>query len=153
MIIMLVFQDVPRYDPWLKLLLGGVVALTLIPGLFFLLFSVEAAITMFAVSAFDALLFFIIVPRRFEIYEDRFRIQLGWPAAVNISLRNIAEAKPGHPGDVWIYWGIRFGTSATNMVEIFRKKGMNIIITPENPKEFIDQLNQAIAWQATLNPT
>ena len=149
---MLFYQEVPRYGSWLKLLLGGIVALTLIPGFFFLLFSTEAAITMFAVSAFDALLFFIIVPRRFEVYEDKFRIQLGGPVAVNITLRNIAEARPGHSGDVWVYGGIRFGTATTNVVEIIRKKGMNIIITPENPAEFIDRFNQAITRQAAPNP-
>lgn len=149
---MLFHQDVPRYDSWLKLVLGGIVALTLIPGLVFLLFSTELAIAMFVLSAIDALIFWIIVPRRFEIYENRLRIQLGWPVAANISLRNIGEAKPGHPGDIWVYWGIRLGTSTTNIVEIIRKKGMNIIITPENSEEFINQLNQAIARQSVVDP-
>jgi hypothetical protein len=145
---MLFHQEVPRNSSWLMPMVGGLVALTLIPGLIFLFFNTELATAMFILSAFDGLLFYTIIPRRFEIYEDKFRIQLGWPVALNISLRNIQEAKPGNPGDVVAYWGIRFGTSTTNVVEIVRRRGMNIIITPQNAEEFIDQLNQAIARQS-----
>lgn len=146
---MLFHQEVPRNSSWLMPLLGGLVALTLVPGLIFLFFDTELAVAMFVISAADALLFWTVLPRRFEIYEDRLRIRLGWPVALNISLRNIQEARPGNPGDVVAYWGIRFGTSTTNVVEIIRKRGMNIIITPQNAAEFIDQLNRAVARQST----
>jgi hypothetical protein len=148
---MLFYQEIPRYGSWLKPLLHGLVTIILVLGLVFLFFSIEMAVFMFALAAFYGLMFFIILPRRFEIYEDKFRIQLGWPVAVNIPLSNIEQVRPGNAGDVWVYWGIRFGTSTTNVVEIVRKKGLNIIITPENAAEFIDQLNQAIARQSSSN--
>lgn len=147
----LLYEDVPRYDSWLKPLLSGFVAFTLILGLIFMYFNTELAIAMFAISLFDALLFTSIVPRRFQLFEDRLRIQLGGPFALNISLGNIVKAKQGNPGDVWIYWGIRFGTSTTDVVEIIRNKGMNIIITPTHFNEFLNQLNHAIQSRSDQN--
>ncbi len=141
---MLIHEDVPRYDSWLKPFISGFIMFTMMLGLIFLLFITELAIAMFAISALDGLLFWAIIPRGFQIYEDRLRIRLGWPFAMNIPLRNIDKARPGSSGDLWFYWGIRFGTSTSNIVEILRNKGMNVIITPDNSERFIDQLNQAI---------
>ena len=148
---MLIHEDVPRYDSWLKPLLSGFVAFTLILGLVFLMFNTELAIVLFAITVIDGLLFSIIIPRNFQIYRDKLRIQLGGPFAMNIPLRKIDKARPGSSSDLWVYWGIRFGTSSSNVVEIIRNKGMNIIITPEDSEEFISQLNRAIEMQSTPN--
>jgi len=148
---MLIHEDVPRYDSWLKPLLSGFVAFTLILGLVFLMFNTELAIVLFAITVIDGLLFSIIIPRNFQIYRDKLRIQLGGPFAMNIPLRKIDKARPGSSSNLWVYWGIRFGTSSSNVVEIIRNKGMNIIITPEDSEEFISQLNRAIEMQSTPN--
>lgn len=148
---MLIHEDVPRYDSWLKPVISGFIAFTLILGLIFLLFNTELAIVLFAITVIDGLLFSIIIPRNFQIYRDKLRIQLGGPFAMNIPLRKIDKARPGSSSDLWVYWGIRFGTSSSNVVEIIRNKGMNIIITPEDSEEFISQLNRAIEMQSTPN--
>lgn len=147
---MVIYEDVPRYDSWLKPLFSGIIAFTLILGLIFMMFSTEGAIVMFSITLIDGLLFWIIIPRNFQIYQNKMRIQLGGPFAMNIPLSKIDKARPGSSGDLWVYWGIRFGTSTSNVVEILRNKGMNIIITPEDAEEFIDQLNRAVEMQ--FNP-
>ena len=141
---MLIHEDVPRYDSWLKPFISGFIAFTLILGLVFLMFNTGLAIVLFAITLMDGLLFGIIVPRNFQIYQDKLRIQLGGPFAMNIPLRKIDNARPGSSSDLWVYWGIRFGTSTSNVVEIVRNKGMNVIITPTHFTEFLNQLNRAV---------
>jgi len=70
----LVYEDTPRYDFWLKSILGGVLALTLILGVILLSEDIGAALAMFGVTLFDALLFKAILPRRYQIFQDRVRI-------------------------------------------------------------------------------
>ncbi len=53
----LIYEDKPRYDLWLKLILGGVLLLTLVLGVVLLSQDREAALVMFGVTLFDALLF------------------------------------------------------------------------------------------------
>jgi hypothetical protein len=148
---LLLYEDVPRYDSWLKPLLSGFVAFFLLLGLIFLYFNTELAIVMFALSAFIALLFTAIVPRRFQIFEDRLIIQLGWPFTLNIPLENIDKARHGSSGDIIVYWGIKLGTSTSNVIEIVRNKGMNVVITPVHFNEFLNQLNQAVQSRPDQN--
>jgi len=140
----MVYEDTPRYDSWLKLLLGSVLALTLILGFVLLPTDIGAAWVMFAVTLFDALLFKAILPRRYQIFQDRARIVLGGPFALNILLSDISEARLAPGGRAFIYWGIRFATSSSGVVEIVRKKGMNVVISPANADMFLEQLNRAL---------
>ena len=87
------YEDTPKYDSWLKFILGGILALTLILGIVFLYQDTEAAIAMFGITLFDALLFKAILPRKYQIFEDRVKILLGGPFAINIPFCNIVEAK------------------------------------------------------------
>ena len=148
----LIYEDVPRYDSWLKPMVSGFITIFLLLGLVFLYFNTELAITMFALTVFFGLLFTAIIPRRFQIYEDRLRIQLGGPFAFNIPLKNIEEARHGSSGDVFFYWGIKFGTSTSNVIEIVRNKGMNVIITPTHFNEFLNQLNRAVQPESDNTP-
>ena len=145
----MIYEDTPKYDLWLKLILGGVLALTLILGVIFIYRDTEAAIAMFGITVFDALLFKAILPRRFQIFEDRLKILLGGPFSINILLSNIAEVKSASSRKVFAYWGIRFATSTSNVVEVVRKKGLNLIISPRNDDMFLEQLNQALQSQSS----
>ena len=145
----MIYEDTPKYDLWLKLILGGVLALTLILGVISIYRDTEAAIAMFGITVFDALLFKAILPRRFQIFEDRLKILLGGPFSINILLSNIAEVKPASSREVFAYWGIRFATSTSNVVEVVRKKGLNLIISPGNDDMFLEQLNQALQSQSS----
>ena len=136
------YEDTPHYDFWLKLILGGILALTFILGIILILEDTEAAVVMFGITLFDALLFKAILPRRFQIFEDRLKILLGGPFAINIPFSNIVEAKPASGRKTVIYSGIRFATSIHHVVEIIRKKGLNLVISPTNDEMFLEQLNK-----------
>jgi len=81
---MLVYEDKPRYDFWLKFVLGGTLALTFVFGLVLLLQDVTGALVMFGVTVFDFLLFKASLPSRFQVFQDKLKIVLGGPFALNI---------------------------------------------------------------------
>ena len=140
----LVYEDTPRYDFWLKSILGGVLALTLILGVILLSEDIGAALVMFGVTLFDALLFKAILPRRYQIFQDRVRIVLGGPFALNIPLSNIRQARQASSSKAFAYWGLRFATSTHYVVEIVRKKGLSLVISPASGDMFLEQLNQSL---------
>ncbi len=139
----LIYEDTPKYDIWVKLILGGVLALTFILGVIFIYQDTEAAVAMFGITLFDVLLFKAILPRRYQIFEDRLRILMGGPFAINISFSNIEEAKLASGSKAFAYRGLRLATSTHHVVEIVRKKGLNVVISPSNRDMFLEQLNQA----------
>jgi hypothetical protein len=144
----LVYEDIPRYDLWLKLVLGGVLAFTFILGLVLLFDNLEAAMVVFGVTVIDAFLFWTILPRRFQIYEDRIKIVFGAPLSINIPFQNIAELKAAPSSKAFFYWGLRFATSMESMVEIVRRNGLNLLISPRNGDTFIEQFNRLRAGLA-----
>lgn len=137
------YQDKPEYDYWLKLVVAGMLALTFIPGIAAFCWYEELAWTLLGVTVFDGLLFFAIIPRRFQLFEDRLRIVLGRPFALNVPYENIREVRPGFPSEAFIYWGLRFATSTKNVIEIIREKGLDMVISPGDKEMFLEQLRQA----------
>ena len=140
----LVYEDTPRYDNWLKLILGAVLALTFILGIFLLFEDTAAAWIMFGVTLFDALLFYTVLPHRYQIFQDRLRIVLGRPFSLNISLSTIREVRPASGLKAFAYGGIRLATSSRSVVEIIRHKGWNIVISPANRDVFLEQLSHVL---------
>ena len=142
--IYLLHEDRPYYDLWLKLILGGTLAFTLALGIILLPLDMLGAQIAFGVTLFDAWLFHAILPRRYQIFEDKIRIVLGYPFAFNINFSTIKEAKPASASKALAYWGIRFATSTKGVVEIIRHKGLNVVISPRNGETFLENLNQAL---------
>jgi hypothetical protein len=141
----LIYEDVPRYDIWLKLILGVVLALTFVAGVVLLFEDIVGAWVMFGVTIFDALLFKAILPKRFQVFKDRLKIILGGPFNINIPFSNIQEARPGSPSQSFFYWGIRLATSTQGIVEIVRRRGLSLVISPSNADLFLEQLGQALS--------
>ena len=139
----LVYEDTPIYDRSLKIILAGILAATFIVAIILIREELEAALIMFGLTVFDALLFKAILPQRFQIFEDKLVIVLGGPFAIRIPFSNIADARSASGRKAFVYWGIRFATSTRNVVEIVRRKGLNIVISPTNEDMFLEQLNQA----------
>jgi hypothetical protein len=145
----LLYQQTPAYSWWLKLILGGILALTFILGLVLISIDITGALAFLGVTLFDALLFWVIMPRRFCIYEDRLSIKLGGPLAFDVSLASIKGAKRASSSYVIGYWGLRFATSTSGVVEIVRCKGMNVVISLTDPDAFLDELERARRSLAT----
>jgi hypothetical protein len=111
----------------------------------------EASLVLAGEGAFFILLFYFIMPRRYQIYQDKLRIVLGAPFAINIPLSTIKEVKHSSGMKAFIYPGVRFATSTKYVIEIVRNKGLNYVISPQNGDSFKEQLNNAIKSEAS-NP-
>ncbi|MFC2056310.1 PH domain-containing protein [Chloroflexota bacterium] len=141
----LLYEDKPKYDVWIKALLVGVVAYTFILGIVQISVDTKEAFSVFGVVLFEIILFRMILPRRFQILRDKLRIVLGGPLAINIPISDIEEVRSRTGIKAFVYFGVRFATSSSHTVEIIRKKGLNLVISPTNDEEFIKQLNLARA--------
>jgi hypothetical protein len=146
----LIYEDHPHYDFWLKAVLGGVLALTLIMGFVFLQVDAEGSVVMFGITIFDGLLFYFIIPRSYGIYTDLLVIHLGGPFSVKIRLSDIKTVRPASRISSYAYNGLRFATSSKNILEIIRRRGMNVVISPANLEMFLEQLNQAMKMDLSL---
>jgi hypothetical protein len=140
---LLIYEDKPKYDLWIKWLLGGILAFTIIVGLAVINVDIAGTWVCLGAAVFEAILFWAIFPRSYQIYEDKFRIQLGGPFGINISLESITEVNKASTHNAFAYWGMRFATSISNLVEIKRRGGMNVIISPSDAATFMSQLIQA----------
>jgi len=138
-----VYEDLAIYDLWLKLILWIVLGATFVAGLLFIREDIGAALAMLGVTLFDAALFKAILPRKFQIFEDRLRIVLGWTFGIDIPFSNIVDARSASGRKAFAYWGLRFATSTRHVVEIIRKKGLNLVMSPANEETFLEQLNRA----------
>lgn len=148
----LIYEAPAKYDLWLKLLLGGVTVITLGLGIYLLSIDVSASAIMFGVSVFDGLLFYLVLPHRYQVFEDRLRISLGRPFAVTIPFHAVKEIKLLPAGRSTVYTGLKMATSFKNVVEITRKTSSGVIISPVNRELFVEQINQVIEIYRRLNP-
>ena len=140
----LIYEEAPLYESWLKYLVGGILAFTLVLGLVFLPFDLEGAYALLGLTAFDALLSYVIIPRRLQIYRDRLRIAFGSPFALNLPFATVKEAREASGIKAYVYWGICCATSSKNVVEIVRSKGLNVVISSTSVDTFLESLNQAL---------
>jgi hypothetical protein len=139
----LIYEDFPRYDAWLKLVLLVITVGTLVSGIVLLFVDIIAAYILLGVTIFDGLLLWAVLPGRYQVYEDRVKIVLGGRFAMNIPLRNIREVRKVSVGGGLFYSGIRFVTSLRSTVRISRRKGLDVLISPMHPEEFIEQVELA----------
>ncbi|MFH1032368.1 MAG: PH domain-containing protein [Chloroflexota bacterium] len=141
---MLIHEELPQYDSWVRLLY-------LIPfGLFiaamFLAYSneYEGFLVLIGEGALVGLIFYFIMPRKYQIYQNKLRIVLGTPFGVDIPLATIKEVKRASGFKAYVYSGVRFATSSRNIVEIVRSRGLNYVISPQNVDFFIERFNEAV---------
>ena len=140
----LLHVDIPEVSTALKVLMGSILAATLVLGIWLVFVEVEGAMVMFAVTVFDALVFRAVLPRRYEIWSESLRIVLGGPFAVNFALRNIAKARAVAGRKAYVYRGVRFATTNRGVIEIVRRKGLNVVISPRDRETFLQRLSQAL---------
>ncbi len=141
---MILHQEPAKYGAWLKLVFIIPIGLFIGAAVSAYYQELEAALFLIGEGAFFVLLFYLIMPRRYEIYQDRLRIVLGPPFGINIPLSTIKEVRHSSGVKAFMYSGIRFATSTKYVVEIVRNRGFNYVISPQNGDLFLDQLTQAI---------
>lgn len=146
---MLVYEEKAEYVSWFKLLF--LIPIGLFIGAVIATFNLEseAALVLIGEGLFFILLFYFIMPRRYQIFNDRLRIVLGAPFRIDIPLSTIREVKHSSGIKAFVYSGVRFATSTKNVIEIVRNKGFNYVISPNNSEVFREQLNQVIESKAS----
>ena len=140
----LLYEDEPRIDIWLKVIMIGIPAMFLVLGLVLLFQDTASAFGMFGVTIFYAVLFRLIMPQKYQVYSDKVRIVLGGPFAWDIPFSTIKEALPASRASAFAYNGVRFATSSRGVVEIRRSKGCNVVISPSNKDVFLEQVRAAM---------
>jgi len=137
-----IYEDNPHYDVWLK----GIMVLPVffvIMGVYYLITAqLEAAIGMFAITLLVGAFYWAIFPRKYQILDSKIRIVLGGQFSFNVPFDNLELA--GKPEGVSL--GINFATTflSQHVVEIKRKKGMKVNITPNDRDLFLENLNKAL---------
>lgn len=133
-----------RYDGWLWPVLV-VQVVSPLRRFFFLAATdeFEAASGMLVMSGVVLAVLWSVLPRAFELWTDRVRIVLGWHWGWNIPLDTIAEVQPAPGLAAFALWGARFAMSFSTAVRIRRSKGMDIVISPVAPLEFIEAVRRA----------
>jgi len=137
----LVHEDKPQFSLLLRIIVWFTIAIVLFMALVTLNNGDEDAYTMVGTAIFIVLVFWAVIPRKYCIYEDKIKVELGKPFSLTVRFDNIKYA--GKPRGKFTV-GINFVTSFRNTVEIDPKKGMNVNITPGNREVFLDSLNGAL---------
>ena len=145
----LVYDEAAPYDSWLKYVIFGLPLLLVIIGIVLIKVDLEGTFTMIGDAALVGAIFYFVMPRRFQIFEDRIKIVLARPFSINIPFSTIKEL---HPGSGYLYGGIKFATSARNVVEITRHRGMDIIISPAKRDIFLEQYHLAKQSYDKMHP-
>jgi hypothetical protein len=115
-----------------------------VAGIVLAFYVVPASIRLFGVTLLVALIFHFVLPRRYQVFNNKLRILLGWPLGWDIPLSTIREARAAPNLARWVYRGVRLATSSGNVVEIVRKKGRNVVISPSNRETFLERLNEVL---------
>jgi hypothetical protein len=136
------YEDSPHYDVWFK----GIMMLPvffIVIGLYFLFTAgVAAAIGEFAIAVLMGAIYWALMPRKYQVLNSKLKIVLGGPFSFNVPFDTLETARK--PEGVSL--GLNFATTflSEHAVEIKRKKGMTVNITPDNRDLFLENLNKAI---------
>jgi hypothetical protein len=158
---MILYEGSIKYETWAKILIGFPFILVIAMGIFFYNFahfqdgiSAEtaygfhiASIVLFATAPFILVIYWLVLPTKILIHQDKMRIKYGqfyW----NVRFETIESvtAASGIPP----IWSNSSVTSYRNQIEIVRIRKMNIRLSPDNRDQFLDHVNRALAdWKRT----
>ena len=107
-------------------------------------FSIIGA-TLFLMLAINVAL----LPTKYQIFNDRIRIVLGWVLHFDIPFDNIENATSVTWQDLWgLNLNFINSYSSDDILQITRKRGAKIHITPRDRKLFLENLDKAMAeWR------
>ena len=93
------------------------------------------------------LIFWVVFPRKYQVYEDHVRIVLGGTFSVKVGFDKIKAIGVTSR----LSFSVNFVTKVTrSYVEIVKKKGLSIAITPRANDLFVGNANRALSqWVKT----
>jgi hypothetical protein len=113
----------------------------------------ERCAVIFSILGATFLLMLVInvalLPTKYQIFSDRMRIVLGWILHFDISFSNIEDTIAGMDEDLWgVNFDLANSYSSDDILQINRKRGVKIYISPSNRKLFLEHLNKALTdWR------
>ena len=135
------YEDKPNPGKLLIAVLGLPVAIFLVIAIVLLPDDPETGLALAGTAVLIAIIFWIAIPRKYVIYEDRVKIVLGGPLSVGIPFKNIRTARI--PKGMFTT-GVNWVTSFKNELQIVTRRGWNINITPADRDLFLEHLNKAL---------
>jgi hypothetical protein len=143
----LVYRDQPEYGLFLRLIMIIPAALLAASLYLFLNNETEGSLALLFEACIMGLIFWSVFPREYQVYEDRLRIVLGGPFSVTVGFQDIKAIRAGSGTGLTVNWVTRITRS---YVEIVKKRGWSIAITPTANDSFIRNANQALEqWLKT----
>ena len=145
----LLYQDEPAYGLFLKLIVVLVPAALLVASIYLLSSGESSGGLALLVEAFIVgFIFWIVFPRRYQVYEDHIRIALGGPFSVKVGFDKIEAIRVTSK----FIFSVNFVTKLTkSYVEISKRRGLSIAITPRDNDLFIENANRALSqWVKTI---
>jgi hypothetical protein len=63
---------------------------------------------------------------------------------MDIALSSIKDVRVASGSKTFGYWGLQLATSSRTTMEIVRKKGMSVTISPSDREAFLERLNESL---------
>jgi hypothetical protein len=144
----LIYEDKPPYDIRLRAIMIVPVIILFAVGLSIMEREPEAANMMYITALVIGFILWAIIPRKYVIMNDRVAIALNGGIAISIPLHRIAMARMAKG----FTFSANFPTtlSGKHAIEIIKRKGMSVVITPEDPEKFTRTLNSMIDGRLQL---
>jgi len=149
------YEDTVKYEYWAKVLLAFPVILLIAMGVFFYDYAHHRAIpggeettvhaaslVLFLTAPFILLIYWLVLPTKIYILQDRIRIKYGqffW----NIRFDTIETVKTAR--GIPPLFSNSSVTSYRNQIEIVRRGRMNIRLSPSRRDQFVEHANRALS--------
>jgi hypothetical protein len=142
---MVYYEQPAKYDLWFWLIIILVPLGFLIGGFWLYTHSevedaMASAITLWAVAAFGVITYWAVLPRKYQILDDRVKIVLGGPFAFDIPFNTIKEVEYPIKSQTRMGFGFAGSVSRKYCVWIDRGHGMSVSIAPQNAELFVENL-------------
>lgn len=141
------YEDKPTYGLLLKLILVIPVAFLVASIYLWLSGDATGSLALLLEACIIGLIFWFVFPRAYQVYEDHLRIVLGSPFSVKVGFHNVKTIRITSRTS----FTVNFVTKITkSYVEIVKKKGLSIAITPTDNDTFVENANRALGqWLKT----
>ncbi|MCS7118803.1 MAG: PH domain-containing protein [Archaeoglobaceae archaeon] len=138
-------EEGAEYDFWVKFLLffPFLVLFAFFLSIFIGIVEEDSKAELILIRAMILILttYWLILPRKYRIRDGRLEIVMGFVYKVKIS--DIEEIRRDSWKKMFFFKGLRFATSK-NIIEIRKKSGLSLVISPKNADLFLEYLKSAI---------
>lgn len=138
------FQTPAKYGRFIKIVLGITPLILLVVGIFELDRTPADAYGLLGTGAGVLLLYWLILPHRFEIYPDRLRVVLGGPFAFNIGFAEISAVEALPPARAFAISGLKFATDAGTALVVKRRGKLDVSLSPRDRDEFVRLIEETL---------